>query len=99
MPISHDLKTIFIHIPKNAGESIERSLGMHAGNPQQNFFGVVNNRHVLQHLTANELRSRRQFSEIWHEYFKFAVVRNPYSRFVSRYNYTKLVTKNKNEED
>lgn len=87
MPISHDLKTIFIHIPKNAGESIERSLGMYGGNLQQNFFGVVNNRHVLQHLTANELRSRRQFSEIWHEYFKFAVVRNPWSKAVSEYNW------------
>ena len=29
-------------------------------------------------------------SEIYDNFFKFAVVRNPYSRFVSRYNYMKL---------
>jgi len=87
MPISHDLKTIFIHIPKNAGESIEKTLGIYGGIPQQTFWGVISNRHVLQHLTANELRSDKQISKIWDEYFKFAVVRNPWSKAVSEYNW------------
>jgi hypothetical protein len=87
MPISHDLKTIFIHIPKNAGESIERTLGIYSGDPQQTFWGVFNNQYVLQHLTSNELRSHKQISKIWHEYFKFAVVRNPWSKAVSEYNW------------
>ena len=33
---------------------------------------------------------RKISSEIYDNFFKFAVVRNPYSRFVSRYNYMKL---------
>ena len=29
MPISNSLKTIFVHITKNAGESIEKSLNIY----------------------------------------------------------------------
>jgi len=87
MPISHDLKTIFIHIPKNAGESIEKTLGIYEGVPGKNFWGVINNRHVLQHFTANKLRLQKQISKTWHEYFKFAVIRNPWSKAVSEYNW------------
>ena len=60
MPISHKLKTIFIHIPKNAGESIENALeiyGMEENDPTKRFWGVINHSIVLQHLTANDLRN------------------------------------------
>lgn len=86
MPISSTLHTIFIHIPKNAGESIERTLDMYGGNPLETFWGVLENRSVLQHLTAVQVRERL-LSDVWDQYFKFAVVRNPWSRAVSEYKW------------
>ena len=37
MPISHELKTIFVHIPKTAGTSMETALGMHG---EKDFIGI-----------------------------------------------------------
>ena len=87
MPVSHKLKIIFIHIPKNAGESIENTLGIYGGNPDETLWGVINDRCVLQHLTASELKDHFLPSETWDNYFKFAVVRNPWSKAVSEYNW------------
>ena len=83
MPISHDKKLIFVHIPKNAGESVEKALGMYRGDPKQTMWGVVGKRTVLQHLTGVELRDRIGDEAIWNGYFKFAIVRNPWSKAVS----------------
>ena len=44
MPISHKLKVIFIHIPKNAGESIEKTLGIYGlknKDPKSKYWGVL----------------------------------------------------------
>jgi chondroitin 4-sulfotransferase 11 len=87
MPISKNLKTIFVHIPKNAGESIERALGMYGGNAGDTMWGTIANRHVLQHLTASEMRKQFFTDTMWDDYFKFAVVRNPWSKAVSEYSW------------
>ena len=90
MPISHQLKTIFIHIPKNAGESIEMTLGMLGNNDEgliDKLYGIIDNRIVLQHLTAEELKNQYIPDSIWESYFKFAVIRNPWSKAVSEYNW------------
>jgi hypothetical protein len=106
LPISHENKIIFIHIPKNAGESIEKALGIY-GNQEETesssllskmlgkheekrrdtFWGIVDNRVALQHLTAMQLKEAVSDDPLWDSFFKFAVVRNPWTKAVSEYNW------------
>lgn len=87
MPISKKYRSIFIHIPKNAGESIEKSLGMYRGDPEETLWGVIDKRIVLQHLSAEKLRSNYVEESVWKAYLKFSVVRNPWSKAVSEYHW------------
>ena len=60
MPISNSLKTIFVHITKNAGESIEKSLNIYPTDKDicfKNYWGTKNNREVLQHYTAQKIKA------------------------------------------
>ena len=86
MPVCRDKKIIFIHIPKNAGESIEKTLNIYNGTKTENIFGIDNSK-VLQHLTANQLKKSYFDNSEWNKYFKFAVIRNPWSKAVSEYNW------------
>lgn len=76
MIISHENKYIFIHVPKNAGTSIEVSLI---------------NKKVWQaeekHLTALECLNKVG-EEVWANYFTFCFVRNPWDRLVSQYKFS-----------
>lgn len=74
MPISNSLKLIFVHIPKNAGTAITNS-------KTAKFF-------MGGHHSAKEIKS--QYPREWNEYFKFAVVRNPWDRVVSNYEYARM---------
>ncbi|NNF48458.1 MAG: sulfotransferase family 2 domain-containing protein [Woeseiaceae bacterium] len=85
--IAHKLKTIFIHIPKTAGSSIEVALNEveqredGAVDPMTGeFVNVITG--TEKHMTA---RACREFvgDEVWNSYFKFSVVRNPFDRFHS----------------
>jgi hypothetical protein len=68
--ISHEHRCIFVHIPKTAGNSINRVFGV----------GWQDHKDL-----------QRYFDELPHEisttYFKFAIVRNPWDRLLSDYNY------------
>ena len=87
MPICHDRKTIFIHVPKTAGQSIEQALGVFAtGRPKETLWGIHQKRIPLQHLTGQEIK-KIVGNLIWSSYFKFAVVRNPWSKAVSEYDW------------
>lgn len=74
--ISHELKCIFIHIPRCAGSSIETWL---CG---QDWWSVEPS---TKHLSAGQ--ARVLYANWWNVYFKFAVVRDPYTRTRSLLKY------------
>lgn len=78
MIISHEKKFVFIHVPKTGGTSISSWLLKHP------FCFEDGNKHA----TAKEARSYFETNGWpWHEYKKFLVVRNPWSRAYSYYKF------------
>ncbi len=69
--ISYRHKFVFIHIPKTGGTSIAKIL-----------FGYCD--HIIKHQFAQDIITE---SGQYNDYFKFAIVRNPWAREVSRYHY------------
>lgn len=96
MPISHPHRTIFVHIPKTAGTSVESVLGMHGDKSdigiRPYFNQEIDREHLygrdLQHMTAAELRDVLHRDGVFDRYFKFAIVRNPWDRLVSVFAWT-----------
>jgi hypothetical protein len=96
--INHIHKFIFIHVPKCAGTAIEEKL--FAGvdkcihpksddqirNAREYLFGLDNPpTRWLQHLKYNEIVNCEYVGTDIKDYFKFAIVRNPWSKKVSEY--------------
>ena len=97
MPVNDQLKCIFIHIPKTGGSSINTVLRGHGG---LSLFGDVpkgerrngqpgHYHHFRWHEVKNHVDP-----EVWRNYFKFAVVRNPWDRVVSWFEYHKVTKSN-----
>ena len=76
--ISDKHKCIFIHVPKAAGSSVETS---EIFEDQR----IKTGEYVGGHTTA--LEYRETYPGKFKNYFKFAFVRNPYSRLVSAFSY------------
>lgn len=74
MPISHKHKLIFIHIPKNAGTSISQAEGME--------FDLGGHHGPIFY--------QENYPEEWKSYTKFAIIRNPWDRMISIYEYAKM---------
>lgn len=94
--ISHKHKTIFVHVPKVAGISIEQmfleDLGLNFENRMPLIIGTSTNKELgpprVSHLLAEEYVSQHYVSqELFDQYFSFGFVRNPYKRVYSFYKY------------
>lgn len=93
--ISDRLNCVFIHIPKCAGTSIESALWTPEEKTAENLFGGMLNKYQnpyqtggMQHLKALQVRhiiGREKFDAA----FKFTIVRNPFARAVSQFQYIK----------
>jgi hypothetical protein len=70
-------KLIFIHPPKTAGTSIAKAFRFPPPNPK---YGIE------KHNTAHEIKGIVG-EAVWNDSFKFAFVRNPWSRLYSQYRY------------
>lgn len=91
MIIRHDLKLVFLHVPKCAGKAIREVFKTEAKDnaciDRFNFeYSEALHRHVdLAHLTLDELAHYPDF-KLLEEYTVIAAVRNPYDRILSAAN-------------
>lgn len=94
--ISHSHKTVFVHVPKTAGQSVEQAF---LNDLDLNWEGrallfllpngdPVKGPPRLAHLTAVDYVMRGYLSaQDWEEFFRFAIVRDPFARAVSLYRH------------
>lgn len=92
--VSHEWKTIFVHIPKTGGSSIEQIIwpiekGRTEAELWMGFKDTYHNKYQtggLQHLLAEQIRHVLG-DQIFYGYFKFSIVRNPWDKALSQYRY------------
>lgn len=89
MIVSHELKLIFIGIPRTGTLTVRQILDPYTAHPllpqHQNFSLPMGHAERVDHATARELRAHLG-EQVWRDYFKFTIVRNPWDRVASWFN-------------
>ncbi len=94
--IAHPLKTVFVHIPKTAGTSVEQVFLSYLGLDQNSRAALLLREKLeyesgpprLAHLTTEEYLDNDFITpEQREDYFFFATVRNPWARVQSCYHF------------
>ena len=96
MSIYPDLKLIFVHVPKTAGGALRLRLEPYAANPPETLWNELL-RHLPVHQRPDRVRlglhepaswiRRKIGNRLWEEWTSFAVIRNPFTRAISYYEY------------
>jgi len=86
MVVCHNKKCIFIHIPKTAGTSVEQFIRENGKNPIL-YHGVRDGR-SMHHFTAFDIK--KELPIVFQNYYKFSIIRNPYTRLLSEYYWTPI---------
>jgi len=82
--IIHDYKSIFIHVSKTGGSSIEHAFNPNIQLDKKNAGAKKGNTSFKgKHFPAR--RYKLEYPDIFDSYFKFAFVRNPWDRLVSNW--------------
>ena len=94
--ISHSHKTVFVHVPKCGGQSIETAfladLGLDWETRAPLLLRLNDNLRLgpprLAHLIARDYARYHYLSdELFRSYYSFAILRDPVARTVSLYNF------------
>lgn len=81
---NHKYKTIFIHLAKTGGSSIEAAFGSGWANGKENA-SIPGVSITERHHTAASSYIKSNGREIWNDYFTFSFVRNPWDWLVSNF--------------
>ena len=91
--ICPEYKTIFIHIPKTAGTSIECMFDFVEFDPETNTMKEMHRKAPGKHWNIEYIK--QNYPEEFENYFKWTIVRNPWEKDWSFYNMMKYISRMK----